>query len=612
MNKVTIKIPAKNREYKFTKGELLLEALNTTEYALRSPCGGQGTCGKCKIRILEGESPPTIQDQRLFSPEELKSGWRLACQTVLNDSISLEIPSEALALETKVLTHGIQHEEKLDPYIRKIFAHLTEPTLETAGSDAENLLKHLKLPPDQISLNAIRNLPVTLRKNNFKITALCCGKQITDIEEGDTTAQNFGIAIDIGTTTVAGFLHDLKNGKSISVLSRTNPQRSFGDDVISRILKASTPEGLHEVQKSILTCINGMVHEFCKEQNISKKHIYEIVIAGNTTMQHLFLGIDPQFLAQSPYTGVFRAGINVSAQELKLDINPNGNIHVLPNIAGFVGGDIVAGILSSGMHAGDSLKLLIDIGTNGEIVLGNKDGLVACSTAAGPAFEGGRIRHGMRAEAGAIEKVMMDATLHLTTIENAPVKGICGTGLIDLISELLRLGILDITGRILDADELPKNLPEEIQKLLIPQENGTGFLLFKGRNQQADIVLTPKDIREFQLAKAAIYSGIQILLKARGITLQQVDEILLAGAFGNFIRVNSARRVGLLPDMPIDKIRFIGNSAGAGARMALLSQSHRKEAEEISQKTKHVELATDPDFQNIFADALLFPETISG
>ncbi|MCK5739930.1 DUF4445 domain-containing protein, partial [bacterium] len=443
------------------------------------------------------------------------------------------------------------------------------------------------------------------RENDYKVTAVVNGTRLIALEPGDTTDSLYGLAVDVGTTTVAGMLIDLNTGKWLASASRTNPQTKHGDDVVSRIDFSSQPEGLQDLGTEIHECLNDIITELLKQTGLKKEDIYGMSVAGNTTMSHLFFQIPCINIAQAPYVPAFRQGFELPARNLGIEIHPEGCVHAIPNIAGFVGADTVAAILASGMHESERMQLLVDIGTNGEIALGNKDRIEVCSTAAGPAFEGARLTFGMRGTEGAIEKVVINHSLHLDVIGNQKPQGICGSGVIDLLGEMLKAGLVDETGRIVDSDEIPESLPESLRNRIISGKNGNEFVLVE-RESQPPIVFSQRDIREVQLAKAAIFAGIQVLLSAFGIQVEDLDAILLAGAFGNYIRRHQAKQIGLLPNIPEEKIKFIGNAAIEGAMRVLLSKEERDMAKTISDGVNYIELSARPDFQDHYMTAMMF------
>jgi uncharacterized 2Fe-2S/4Fe-4S cluster protein (DUF4445 family) len=598
-------------------GTTIYEATGEAGIIINSPCGGAGVCGNCKVAIIRGEFEQK-GSEKFFTKEELDEGRVLACRTKILGDMVVEIPISSRFFEQKILTEGIEFKLKVSPNVRKLFIQVDEPTLEDQRSDLDRVWDALGMgnPGPKVPVDILRRLPEKLRKAQYTTTIVLNEEEIIGIERGDKSDKNYGIAFDIGTTTVVGYLLDLNTGKQLAVSSATNPQTSYGDDVISRIQHTMTSkDGLEDLHERIISCINDIIVDLVNGANIEKKYIYELTTTGNTTMNHLFLKIDPKHLSLHPYVGVLRSNIDLRASSIGLHINRYGKAYAMPNIAGFVGGDTVAVILASGIHKSEDLKFALDIGTNGELVMGNRDRLVSCSTAAGPAFEGARITHGMRASDGAIEKVLLkEDEVEVNTIGNAKPIGLCGTGLIDSIAELRNMGIITKNGKLLHNKELPEDISDIIRKRAIAHEKwGSAFILVTAEQSKTgeDILLTQKDVRETQLAKGAIFAGYQLLKRTLGINDEDITEVLLAGAFGNYIRRLQAKRIGLLPDIPTEKIKFIGNAAGAGAKMVLLAKELRTEACDISKNTEYIELAVQKEFQRIFADSMYFPESLT-
>ena len=443
------------------------------------------------------------------------------------------------------------------------------------------------------------------------MTVVQADHDVIALEPDDTSSACYGIAFDIGSTTLVGTLVDLLTGTDVAVAARVNPQTSFGDDVISRIQKCRVEKGgLAQLQSAVLEGINRIIDELERKTRISRLSVYEVVFAGNTTMQQILCGIDPSALGELPFAPAFRDALEFTARDLPLHVHPYAKITVFPQIGGFVGGDTTAGIVATRLDRFTEPTLLVDIGTNGEIVLKHGSVLFATSVAAGPAFEGARITNGMRATSGAIEKVILDGDVRLNVIGNTKPAGLCGTGLIDIVAELLRVGILDMTGRVLPPDEVPATLPSALRERLVMDKGETHFLLVPKEESAtgSPILLYQRDIRELQLANAAIRAGINILLKMAGLEASQLGAILLAGGFGNFIRRNHARRIGMLPPISCDKIRFVGNTSSFGAKRVLLSTQEKDYAARVVKQVRHVDLSLDPDFHLEFSNSMLFPE----
>ena len=595
------------------RGSTLLDAARKAGLHLNSPCGGVGTCGNCKVQLTAGKFPPlTERELALFRREEIEHGLRLACQVRVTSSVTCLIPDETRLSDQKILETGLVRSVAPDPAVAKTHLVLAPPSLDDQRADADRLLDALASVPGglHVPLHTLRGLPALLRHADFSVTAASCDGQLLCVEPGDTTSRSFGVAVDVGTTTVVATLIDLVSAGELAVASRTNPQVAYGDDVVTRIACASgEKEGLATLHSAIVACINDVVHELTSRARVHPSDVYELLAVGNTTMMHLLLGVDPFAIAQAPYVAAYRRGLSVSAAELGLKISRCGLLTVLPNVAGFVGADTVAVALATEMLSSTDLTLAVDIGTNGEIVLGARETLVACSTAAGPAFEGARIKFGMRAAAGAIEAVDIDSDVRLRLIAGDKVVGLCGTGLIDAVAELLRLGIIDPSGRVLDPSQLP-SLPEPIARRIRPGDHGNDFVLAWPHESQngEPVYLTQRDVREVQLAKGAIFTGVQLIRKELGVATDDIRRVLLAGAFGNFLRPERALRIGLLPDVPLDRIRFVGNAASTGAKLALTNRACRAESDLLSRTIRYVELAGRPDFQNAFSQAILFPE----
>jgi len=469
----------------------------------------------------------------------------LACQYNIESDLTVTIPDSSRFFEQKILAEGIETKAEFEPDIYK---------------------KYLK----------------------------------------DTkTDRIFGVATDIGTTTVVAKLVDMTDGKCIAAEAALNPQSRYGEDVVSRIAYAQTDEKLAQLQKAIIDCINELIVKLCDKADINAKQIYEMCVVGNTTMNHIFLKLPINQLGQAPYKDYSLDAYYLTPEKLALQINPAGNIHTVENIAGFVGSDTTAVALATGIGTVEETTFAVDIGTNGEIVLGTKDKLYAASCAAGPAFEGARITCGSRAVEGAIEAVIVnDDDIVLDVIGNCPPRSICGSGLIDAIAVMLDLGIIDKTGRFTEQNTLADKVPTKIIKRIIEQDSQPAFLLADTEGKK--VLLTQKDVREVQLAKAAIRAGIKILQKNIGLDDRDVKQILLAGAFGNYIRPQNALRTDLLPAVPIERIRFVGNAAAAGAQIILLSSQAREKARQLARRIEYVEIANRKDFQVVFAESMTF------
>ncbi|MGI5837691.1 MAG: ASKHA domain-containing protein, partial [Chloroflexota bacterium] len=497
-------------------------------------------------------------------------------------------------------------EIKPNPYIQKRHIHLPQATVEDVVADLTRIRRELgtDVPNLTASLGTLQRLPANLSASSESVTAVLAGERLVSIEPGDTSGRSFGIAIDLGTTSVVVMLVELGTGRVLGTESLLNGQATYGSDVISRITYATTePDGLVTLQRAVVATINSAVSALSDKVGVNPNQIYEAVIVGNSCMNHLLLGVDPRSLAQAPYQPVLSDPVSIRPVEIGIAIHPEGAVYTLPNIAGFVGSDTVAVILATRMHRSDGIRLAIDLGTNGEIVLGNRDRLLACSTAAGPAFEGARISCGMRATEGAIERVWIEGDdVKLKVIGDKPAIGLCGSGLLDAVAQMRHVGLISESGRLEALNRQDSDQHRVLSDRIVPVGDTQGFLL--ARNGQRQVTLTQRDVRELQLAKGAIRAGTSILLKEFGIEENDIEEILLAGAFGSFINPASARSIGLIPQIPIQKITAIGNAAAQGSLMALLSTDMRNEASDISQRVHYIELSARPDFMEQFMDDL--------
>ena len=592
-------------------GTMVLEAAARAGLTIESPCGGGGTCGKCRVQIASGTCPPGQADRDVLSEDELAAGWRLACQTpVAEDAVVLIPESSLFGAAHQILTDSDGGEAvELMPAVRKVFVDLDEPSLEDDAADLFRIER--QVGRFKTDLNLLRRLPALVRSGGFKGTAVLADHHLIDFEPGDTTDTCYGLAFDVGTTTVVGVLLDLSSGAELAVASDINPQVSFGDDVLSRIQRASEGKScLDELRDVVLGLVERMIDALCAEAGVAREAIYEIVFAGNTTMEHLLCGVDPSQLGQVPFVPAYARGLDLLAADVGVSIHPAARAYVFPVIGGFVGGDTVAGLLATGLADREGAVLMVDIGTNGEIVLAGGGKLWAASTAAGPAFEGARISCGMRASDGAIEKVLIDDDVHLGVIGNVDPIGLCGSGLIDLAAELLQCGVVTSLGRMLSGDDLPGDLPEAVRRRVVVDDAGSAsFVLADGAGRREPLALTQRDVREIQLAAGAVRAGINIVLRKGGLTCTDLSGVLIAGGFGSFIRRSRAQRIGLLPaDVEHRRIQYVGNASLNGARWALLSMASRRSAEDLARRTTHVELSMDPNFQMEFAEAMIFPE----
>jgi uncharacterized 2Fe-2S/4Fe-4S cluster protein (DUF4445 family) len=564
-----------------------------------------------------GAPDPTPDETALLTEAEIAEGYRLGCQTALTNDAVLHLSNGNGVQSSRILATGHSREAVLSPTAEKRFAKVPEPSTSDQRSDLVRVMESLGCDGQRagMPLRLLRNLGRDIRRAGFGVTGVFSSGQLIGIEPGDTTDAVYGAAFDIGTTTIAGYLIDLNSGRQVSVASAMNPQAMIGDDVISRInYTMQERNGLVRLQKEVVGEINRMLDSLLKSAGVKRSLVYEVAIVGNTCMSHLFLGIDPRHLAVSPYVPTVSRSLQLDARDPGLRISRFGKVHVLPNIAGFVGGDTVGVVLATGLHYSASPVLAVDIGTNGEIVLGWKERMLACSTAAGPAFEGAHIKHGMRAAPGAIDQVSFeDGEIRCGTVGNARAVGICGSGLLDAVVCLCQAGIVECNGRIVDACELPAD-SAHLRDMVTEGERGNDYVLVPAAESGTGepILVTQRDVREVQLAKGAIATGIRTLMEYAGIAEEDLESIVLAGAFGNYMRKESAVAAGLIPSISLDKIRSVGNAAGEGAKLALISTDMRLEADEIARSVEYIELTTHPGFQDRFSEELMFGCSIVG
>lgn len=583
------------------EGATLLEAAQQVGIILTTPCGGVGRCGKCRVHLLP-------------SSKEV-----LACQCRIHHNLEVRIPNSSRYFRQQILQHGIQHQAALEPSVRKIFLEGPFSGFDEFCSSLSHCLKEPFIIQDNqndifASMDWGKVAEVTavlLAGQTEALPPETSSWTLNAIENGNTELYLYGIAIDIGTTTVVARLLDLTTGETKATASCGNPQVKYGADVISRITHGEQIDGLQQLNECIIACLNELIEEVSQSAFVDKNWIYEVVVAGNTTMNHLLLKYPVKQLGQAPYRAYSVLSANRRPDQLGIQINVTGNIHTIANIAGFVGSDTVAAALACQLDAADEGILLVDIGTNGEIVLSANNQMVAASCAAGPALEGAGITFGSRAQIGAIERVIYNGSqVDVDVIGGVTPSSICGSGLIDAAAVMLNAGVIDETGRFLEPDEISPDTPKGILKRIIKVKNEPAFLLSghpRGDDLQGTVCLTQRDVRQLQLAKAAIHAGIELLLRNAGITASNVKKLLLAGAFGNYIRKEDAVRIGLLPHVPLERIHFVGNAAQTGAEMVLVSRKARRRAEELAREVKYLEIAHQAEFQTLFSDSMLFP-----
>lgn len=609
---VQIKFQPMGQSFTVPYNETLFEVAAQVGVEVDTVCGGNGSCGKCKVRFEDNPPPAQPIDHVHLSGAEIQQGFRLSCQVKACEDMVVFVPPAGSRANVQILHEGVNRTVPLELNVLKIYIPYTDPRQRNGLADWDFVKRPLPrwFHGVKIPLHWLRQLPAFIRLKEG-MTIVVAGRKLVRLEAGDTTAHHYGVAIDIGSTTVVGYLIDLNTGEEVTVVSGLNKQAAYGDDLIARLSRAQyNSEGLARMHRLIVDQLNELFRQLADEAGLDVRHISEVTVVANMTMHHFLLQLDSTFLGLSPYAPVIREGVTVSAAELNLILEPDTPIYVLPNIAGFVGSDTVGVILASQMHTAKSVKLAVDVGTNGEVALGSKARLIACSAPAGPAFEGARIKHGMRAAEGAIDHVQIGDDVSYSVIGNIKPRGICGSALIDICAELLRTGLLDYTGKFVRHNQLPAAVPARLRERLIEAESrrDTYFVLAWADEIGADedIVFTQQDIREFQLAKGAIRAGEMVLQSYMGMTDDDLDEVVLAGAFGNFIDLANAREVNLLPQVPLERIRSVGNAAGVGARLALTSVKERAAAERIGRKTEHIQLSGLAEFQKAFVHAMRF------
>jgi uncharacterized 2Fe-2S/4Fe-4S cluster protein (DUF4445 family) len=606
-------------------GTLLSDAAVQAGVTLNLPCGGQGRCGRCRVKVEHG----TVSHRsgaRLTS-SEIEEGWALGCRSVIKGDAVLLVPEQE-EIEAEYVTEAVGAErialaaefsEPLDPSILGAHVSITPPSLDDQTSDWARLQRELSLGHGiegiTARLHMFQSLARELREAEWDVTAVLdigdvmadphAHPRLIDLLPGDQTGRCHGLAIDIGTTSNVIYLIDLVSGKVIDRASAYNAQISAGEDVISRIIFSQKRDGLRRLQQMVLKTLNGLLEELTSRNQIPARQIGKAVVAGNTTMIQLFLGMDPRSIREMPFVPTVSQPLPITADQVGLNINAQATVDCLPVVGAYVGADITAGVVASGMSDTDALTLFIDVGTNGEIVLGNRDWLITCACSAGPAFEGSGVRHGMRATAGAIEEIWIDhRTLEPTyqTIGQLPARGICGSGMIGLLAEMFITGILDKAGKI------QRDLPTP--RVRVGDHGGEYVVVWASQSAVGtDIVINEVDIENLLRTKGAIYAGFSVLVQSVGITLADVEQVLIAGAFGQYINVEKAIQIGLLPDMPWDRFHYLGNTSALGAYYSLVSREMRRSVTEVAKKMTYLELSADNTFYDQFMSALFLPHT---
>jgi uncharacterized 2Fe-2S/4Fe-4S cluster protein (DUF4445 family) len=629
MNKLKILFLPHNIEITVTRGKNLIRAAMEAGVHINASCGGEGVCGKCRVIIEKGDVEGGISEK--LSTEDLNKGYRQACLAAVKSDLVVRIPIESevdagvLNLQTTPRRAARIWEMNLEdlkdkglfiPPVEKKYLQVPEPTLQDNLPDVTRLVSFLKAKHDEhrlvVRLPVIRKIPDILRKDGFRVTATLArpvqsGRKthIINIQPGDTTDRNYAVAVDIGTTTIYGQLIDLKTGDVLAQFGDYNGQISYGEDVISRIIYADKPGGLQKLHEVVINTINKLIKKMVKRARIDLDEISTITMAGNTTMTQLMLKINPKYIRLSPYVPASTLYPPINAVDLGLALGDHVTALVYPAVSSYVGGDIVAGVMGSGMYRTEELTLFMDIGTNAEIVIGNKDWLACASCSAGPAFEGGGVKFGMRAAKGAIEDFSMDPVTFEPmniTIGNVRPKGICGSGLIIIAATMFELGVIDNRGKFnRDLDTPRIRETEGIFEYVLAWKDETEI----GR----DVALTEPDLDNLIRAKGALYSGCMTLLEEVGLTMKDIDRIYLAGGFGSYVDLEKAMVIGLLPEIDPDRIRFIGNGSLMGAKMSSLTNRIRKDVVEVTKRMTNFELSETPSFMDNYVAALFLPHT---
>ena len=595
----TIDFEPVGRRGECRKDESLLACARRLGVGVGSVCGGKGTCHACKVQVLSGTvSKPTSNELETFSRREIKRGWRLACQTYPASGCKVAVPSESMTTPQRLQVEGLEIAIPPEPSVRVYRLQLAAPSLKAPQADADRLLKALnqqhKLRCTKIDIGALRTISDQLRSWKWKSQAAVRNCEVIAIIP--LKSRQLGLAIDLGTTKVAGYLVDLSEGRTLAAKGIMNPQISYGEDIISRITTVvHSPDNAASLQKLAVDAINELCADLCAEAGAKPEEIVDAVVVGNTAMHHLFLRLPVKQLALSPFVPAISRALEVRAGELGLNIAPGAYVHLLPNIAGFVGADHVSMLLATDAWQAKKPTVALDIGTNTEVSLICKGNITATSCASGPAFEGGHIKYGMRAATGAIERLRIDGDkIQYQTIDGAPPVGICGSGILDALAQLYLSKIIDEGGRIIDNKPRVRAYKGQHEFILVSKEERKG---------KPAITITQHDVRELQLAKAAIRTGIQVLLETSGCSEDDIKQVIIAGAFGTYINVTSAVAIGMLPSLPLNRFRQVGNAAGMGAKLALISLKSRAKAQAVASRVSYIELASVPKFEQVFVQA---------
>ena len=606
LGRVKLDFAPSNQSFKVPPGVSVFDAASWNGIAIDSTCGGHGTCKKCKVQITEGIVPISRLDIRAFNQEELKNGWRLACVARATENLAITVP--AMTTRPKAATVGVGRQVILRPAVQKRYIELVEPTLHDQRPDIQRVKDAIDDLEVIVEFGVLQKLPTVLRKNDFKVTAVVVDDVLIDVEPGDTTEFRYAIAYDLGTTTVVATLLDLNSGTPIGVKSMLNKQQPFGADVISRISATMLDENaLSRLRNAAQSTLDELTQEVIKEAKVDKDNVYEVAIAGNATMIQLILGVDPEPVGVAPFITASQYWPVLNAKEFGINIHPQARAYSFPSLGAYVGGDIVAGVLASGMDRDKRVRLFIDVGTNCEIVLSDGNKIITTAAPAGPAFEAASIKCGMRAADGAIEvvKITKDGVT-LQVIGEVEPQGMCGSGLVDAVAELAKIGVLDQSGRFISKEELEKNFPKLSDRLIDLESTEKAFILHGDKNDPL-VYLTQRDVRELQFAKASIATGWRLLMEQLELKDDDIQQVLLAGSFGSYLSPASAIQIGLVPKIPVMRIVSAGNVAGEGAKMVLLSQPERNGATTLLNEVSYVELSDRKDFNDKFVEQLSFP-----
>ncbi|MFQ5520363.1 MAG: ASKHA domain-containing protein [Candidatus Methylomirabilia bacterium] len=614
MASIPLTILPDNRRLEVTPGTTILKAAHAEGIDITATCGGRGRCTSCRVKFVQGlVPPPTIMDALQLGPDLIREGYRLSCQCPVTEPLTVQIapPLDEQAFQLLGADRHVQEMAKvtIDSGVVKQVAKVPLPREEHhQTSDLEQLVGALGRSPEDTPAGILRQLPSALREGQGEVTVTTFGGQLLAVETGDTAMMKFGLAVDIGTTSVVTTLIELESGEQLASVSSLNPQAVFGGDLMSRIAFAQFNEGnLKKLQSRMIGLLNEQIDQAVQDSGVLAKWIYKMAVVGNTCMHHILLGIDPSYVGLAPYAPVMRHPLVLPARELYLKVNPEARVCLLPIVAGFVGADAVGVALATRIYESREIRIAVDIGTNGEVLLGSAEKLWACSAPAGPALEGAQIKHGMRGALGAIDKVWVEDDLHIHTIGEAAPLGICGSGIIDALAVLLDAEVVDSTGLI--CVENRESLPAGLRDRVVMRGDERQIILVREGEAGAprEIVLTQDDVRQVQLAKGAIASGVRMLQHVAGVPDEQVVELMLAGGFGNYLSIRSAVRIGLIPSLASERIRYVGNAAALGAQLCLVSEAEREQAERIARRIDHVSLAAHPDFQDIFVECMNFP-----